>query len=186
MTNDTPNPVDLLKLLLDETRLAIVGSVAVQPRELDDLASQLPVKRADLERQVSQLVATGLLTRADGQLSLDVKAVQSLKQSLFARPTPPQPETPDEQVLATFTQDGRIVQLPAQQSKRIVVLRWLADQLPPGRAYTEPEINELLDGHSEDYATLRRYLVDWGLLTRDHGVYRRADTTLEPTGAASC
>ena len=174
MINDTPNPADLLKLLLDETRLAIIGLVAVKPCAVDELAGQLPVKRADLERQVSQLVSVGLLTRADGQLRLDVKALQTLKQNLFARPAPPQPETPAEQVLATFVRDGRIVQLPALQAKRGVVLRWLADQFTPDRAYTEPEVNELLSGHSEDYATLRRYLVDWGLVTRTDGVYRRA------------
>jgi hypothetical protein len=174
MIAPAPNPTDLLKLLLDETRLAVAGLVAVKPRRMDDLANQLPVKRADLERQVNQLVAFGLLTREDGQICLDVKALRGLKQDLFARPVEPTPETPEAQVLATFVRGGRIVQLPAQFTKRVVVLRWLADQFAPDRDYSEAEVNELLAGHSEDHATLRRYLVDLGLVTRQAGRYRKA------------
>lgn len=185
MTNDTPNPTDLLKLLLDETRLAIVGLAAVKPCRMDELASQVPGKRGDLERQVNQLIAVGLLVRDDERIRLDVKALRALKQDLFARPAPPQPETPDEQVLATFVRDGRIVRLPAQRSKHLVILRWLAEQFAPDRAYSEPEVNELLGRHGEDHATLRRYLVNWGLVTRDGGVYRRA-AAVESTGAEPC
>ncbi len=170
----TPNPDDLLKLLLDETRLAVLGLAAVKTWPMDELAAQVPGKRADLDRQINQLVAAGLLTRADGCIRLDVKALRAAKQGLFARPAAPSPASPDEQVLATFVRDGRIVQLPAQFAKRIVVLRWLAGHFEPGRAYTEREVNELLSGHSEDHATLRRYLVDLELVTREAGLYRRA------------
>lgn len=170
----TPSAETLFKLLLDETRLAILGLAAVKAWTMDELAAQIPGKRADLERQVNQLVATGLLSRSAGRVRLDVKTLRGLKQELFARPAAPPPESPDAQVLATFVRDGRIVQLPAQLSRRMVVLRWLADQLEPGRDYTEREINDLLSGHSEDHATLRRYLVDWELVTRQGGLYRKA------------
>jgi hypothetical protein len=174
MTEPALSADDLFRLLLDETRLAILGLAAVKACSMDDLAAQIAGKRADLERQVNQLVAAGLLIRDDGRIRLDVKTLRGLKQELFARPPAPLPESPDEQVLATFVRDGRIAQLPAQMSRRIVVLRWLAAQLEPDREYTEREINELLNGHSEDYATLRRYLVDWELVTRQGGLYRRA------------
>ncbi len=66
-----------------------------------------------------------------------------------------------------------MIQYPAQQTKRMVLLRWLAAQFQEGQTYSEPEVNELLDGHSEDYATLRRFLVDAGLLERHNSIYRR-------------
>jgi hypothetical protein len=34
-------------------------------------------------------------------------------------------------------------------------------------------VNDLLARFHPDFATLRRDLVDFGFLTRDHGIYRR-------------
>jgi hypothetical protein len=45
---------------------------------------------------------------------------------------------------------------------------------PEDRGYTEIEVNELLSAYHEDVASLRRFMVVGGLLTRDAGVYRRA------------
>jgi hypothetical protein len=49
----------------------------------------------------------------------------------------------------------------------------LASRFEPDREYGEDEVNRVLQGVHSDHATLRRYLVDAGLLRRDRGVYRR-------------
>lgn len=36
----------------------------------------------------------------------------------------------------------------------------------PGRRYSEREVNAVLSSRYDDYSTLRRYLIDEGLLTR--------------------
>ena len=46
-------------------------------------------------------------------------------------------------------------------------------RIDEGTDYTEHDVNELLGAYHEDYASLRRYLVDEGLLERTAGVYRR-------------
>jgi len=51
----------------------------------------------------------------------------------------------------------------------------LAERFEPGRPYPEGEVNDLLNGDAPDPATLRRLLVDHGLLDRERGVYRRPD-----------
>jgi hypothetical protein len=83
--------------------------------------------------------------------------------------------TPEEKVLRAFFEAERLTSIPARQGKKLVILRWLADRFEPGREYPESEVNEILLRHHEDCAALRRYLVDFGFMTRDHGVYRRAD-----------
>lgn len=65
--------------------------------------------------------------------------------------------------------------MPVQPAKLLVVLGWLAGRFEPGRAYAEREVNELLLRHHDDYAWLRRALVDHGLMTRARGVYRRTE-----------
>jgi hypothetical protein len=106
--------------------------------------------------------------------------VQAIKRALFARPAAPAGQRPEEQVLATYVKGGKLVQYPAltYQDRRMVILRWLAEKFEPDRSYSEPEVNALLAGHSEDHATLRRYLVDAGLVERERGVYRRRAGTV--------
>jgi hypothetical protein len=76
--------------------------------------------------------------------------------------------------LRGFVAGGRIVQMPARRSKRLLVLDWLAQRFDIGRHYTEAEVNDLLEGHRVDVASLRRYLVDAGFLDRAEGEYWRA------------
>ena len=43
----------------------------------------------------------------------------------------------------------------------------------PGRSYTEQEVNFKILDHYDDYCTVRRELVDFGLLIREKGRYVR-------------
>jgi hypothetical protein len=80
----------------------------------------------------------------------------------------------DAKVLRAFVRDGRLVSIPAQPKKRLVVLRFLvASCFPDDRHYTEVEVNERLKAHDEDVAALRRYMVESGLMARASGIYRR-------------
>jgi hypothetical protein len=55
-----------------------------------------------------------------------------------------------------------------------MVLEWAAAQVEPGRAFSEREINVVLGELHDDHVTLRRLLVDAGLLERAAGIYRRS------------
>jgi hypothetical protein len=48
-----------------------------------------------------------------------------------------------------------------------VILRWLATQSDEGRRYTEREVNEIVQRHHPDFATLRRELVGARLMQRE-------------------
>lgn len=68
--------------------------------------------------------------------------------------------------------DGRLRSLPAREAKRRLALEWAAARFEPGREYSEKQVNGILLELYDDYVTLRRLLVDDGLLTRQAGVYR--------------
>ncbi|MGW6707139.1 DUF2087 domain-containing protein [Streptomyces sp. NPDC054956] len=79
-----------------------------------------------------------------------------------------------------FNAAGRLAAIPRKAARREQLLVHLADTLfAVDRAYTEPEVNDLLRGVHEDCAALRRYMVIAGHLvrTRDGSGYRRATTT---------
>ena len=75
--------------------------------------------------------------------------------------------------------NGRLEQMPAKRSRRLVVLDQVARTFEPGDRYPEREVNDVLRTFWPDYAALRRYLVDEGFLDRADGVYWRAGGTVE-------
>jgi hypothetical protein len=82
--------------------------------------------------------------------------------------------TPAEaEVLSRFFSGGRLTAIPSTRTKRVVVLDRLAQEFTPGLRYPEAEVNFTLQMFDADYASLRRYLVDEGFLTRADGVYWR-------------
>jgi hypothetical protein len=87
-------------------------------------------------------------------------------------------------VLGRFLAGGRITQMPAKRSRRLVVLDHVARAFEPGRRYAERDVNVVLRAFFADYAALRRYLVDEGFLTRDGGEYWRTGGSVEVTGRA--
>ena len=90
-------------------------------------------------------------------------------------------------LLRTFVPDGRLIRLPAKRGRRLLILEYLAQSFEPGRRFPEREVDTVLrawcaDGEI-DYVTVRRYLVDEGMLSRDHGMYWRSGGWVDVLGA---
>ena len=87
--------------------------------------------------------------------------------------------TPEEAVLRNFMRDGRIVAMPAKRSRRLVLLNHITQMFEVGLRYSESEVNRKLRNLHDDYAALRRYLVDEGFMTREHGEYWRTGGSVD-------
>lgn len=80
-----------------------------------------------------------------------------------------------------WLRDGRIDHYPAKPSHRRELLDWVAARaIGAGERLDEKHLGERLAEFTTDVATLRRYLVDAGLLTRDAigSVYERGTPSL--------
>jgi hypothetical protein len=85
----------------------------------------------------------------------------------------------EQKVLRSFVRDGRLVRIPARERKKRVVLRWLLDRVfpvddPVDAPVDERDVNMRIALVHADVSSLRRYLVDAGLVTRAGMAYRRA------------
>lgn len=80
----------------------------------------------------------------------------------------------DRTVRSFFDQD-RLNAIPSRRRPRVVVLLELLRRFEPGREYAEREVNDLLAAAHEDFAFLRRELVNYGYLTRTGSDYRIPD-----------
>jgi len=84
-----------------------------------------------------------------------------------------------DEVVGRFVKDGRLVIMPSKRSKLLLILDHIAQEFELGVTYPEVEVNDVLRRYHDDYAALRRYLVDEDFLTREAGVYWRSGGTVE-------
>lgn len=76
-------------------------------------------------------------------------------------------------VLRAYLSSGTLPVISRAGAKRRVLLDRLSTAFEPGVRYSELEVNETVRTWNSDVAALRRYLVEEGLLERDHGEYWR-------------
>ena len=79
-----------------------------------------------------------------------------------------------QRIVGRLFNDGRIERVPAKRKVRAAVLLEVLSRFEPGRDYAEREVNEVLLGVHEDFAYLRRELVNYHYLEREAGRYRTA------------
>ena len=177
-----PDALVLLGLLADEARLRAFAAVLLEEGSSDEVAQRAGLPVRDVLRALTRLESGGLVARAaDGRWAA---RPQVLAQAAAAAAAPRAQvdhgvaDADEAAVLRVFMPDGRLTQIPAQLSKRRVVLDHVCRVFEPGVRYSEREVNTLLRAFYPDYATLRRYLVDEGLLSREAGVYWRSGGTV--------
>lgn len=75
-----------------------------------------------------------------------------------------------DKVLQKYFPDGpggRLTTFSLREKHKLVVLREIAGRFDAGRDYTEKEVNEVLKTAYDDFATLRRYLIEYGFMDRE-------------------
>ena len=73
--------------------------------------------------------------------------------------------------------DGALVVFPSKEKRKFIVAEHLANRFENGKTYCEQEVNEILKRAHPDFATIRRFLVDYGMMKRsdDGRVYKRTE-----------
>jgi hypothetical protein len=84
-----------------------------------------------------------------------------------------------EEQLKPFVRDGRIIAVPVRPAERRLLLDCVAQAFEPGLRFPEAAVDDVLKVLCDDHATLRRYLVDEGFLSRQTGVYWRSGGTVD-------
>jgi hypothetical protein len=178
-------PEEILRALADPERLAIAGALARADRTSAQLAEDLGMAISRVRKHLNRLTATGV-----ARLQPDRRAYRLDLETLrwAAEQVGPPREAglalgaaseDEEAVLRTFFRNGRLTEIPAKASKRRIVLERVSLEFEPGIRYDEKEVNAIVGRFFNDYASLRRYLVDEGLLARERGVYWRSGGPVE-------
>jgi len=188
-----------LKALADASRLRIVGLLAARRMAVQELADATGLAPATVAHHLSFLRHAGLvephprppfveyelrvgrLHEVGRQLDAAGRAGAAEPEQLPGPDGRPRPAF-DARVLRAFVSDGHLTSIPAQEKKRVVVLRYVAETVfEADREYAEKEVNQRLAVLHEDVASLRRYLVDLHFMERSRGIYRLRPAAEWPT-----
>jgi hypothetical protein len=172
-------PDEILRALADPERLTIVGALAQRSRTAAALAKDLDLQLNRVRKHLNRLTTTGVVRlepdRSTYRLDPETLrwAAEQVGPPRGAGLTLGAANDEEETVLRTFFRDGRLTEIPAKESKRRIVLERIAAEFEPGVRYDEREVNAIVGRFFNDYASLRRYLVDGKFLDRERGVYWR-------------
>ncbi len=169
------NALALFKALGDESRLRIVQILLQGESYVELIASRLGLTSATVSHHLKKLEEAGLVECHRTQFymiySLRPGVLENSLTDLIAEI--PQDVDDDTKyrnsVIETFMPYGVLKQLPAQQKKREIILRHILSKLPKKDSYTEKEINEHIKQFHDDYCFLRREMIAFGMMTREHG-----------------
>ena len=178
--------LQFFKALSNASRLKIVGLLAQGEARVGELAASLDLTDATVSHHLSLLRELGLVAvRTEGTARvyrLQPKNLEQLARSVMSseeRPELAHDASVDAwriKVLRTYVDaEGKLQKIPSSHKKRRVILEWLLEDFETGVSYPEREVNERIQRHHWDSATLRRELVGAGLMARERGIYHRTD-----------
>jgi biotin operon repressor len=175
----TETPDEILRALADPERLQVAGALARGPRSSADLAADLGLPVARVRKHLNRLTSTGVARLQEDRRTYRLDpltlrfAAEQVSPSREAGLALGAVSDDEELVLRTFFRNGRLTEIPAKESKRRIILERIALEFEPGIRYDEKEVNAIVGRFHNDYASLRRFLVDDGFLTRERGEYWR-------------
>ncbi|MFI6095205.1 DUF2087 domain-containing protein [Lentzea sp. NPDC051213] len=159
------SPETVVRVLAEPTRLRAYAAVVLGAGTLADIAAASGLTVKDAGTALRKLREAGLV-EGEPARPADLKA-------LAATLTERMPADG----LAPFVRGDKLVSLPVAADRRRKILEHVASKAFVAQTYyEEKEINERLrawcDGGELDHVTIRRYLVDLGLLERGGGLYQ--------------
>lgn len=167
-------------LLAEPERLRVVAALVLGARTPSQLIEATGLDQRAVSRALQRLQTGGLISADPDGFTVDIELFKEVARLRAASSKIENPGYVDEctgSVVRRFIQDGRLMRLPAQRSRRVAVLEHFAQSFQPGLRYSEKEINGVLRewcaGGEVDHVTLRRCLVNEGLLSREAGMYWR-------------
>lgn len=184
MINLSPEQqVKFFKALSDASRLRIIASLMESPKYVELLAECLELSASTVSFHLKKLEEVGLVTKEKDQYYI----IYALKKEIFERKLSTWFEAASavtdqeaqreaayrQKIIDSFFKFNKLKTIPVQRKKRLVVLEHLLKAFEMDKRYTEKEVNLIIADFHDDFATLRRELINERMMTRENGIYWR-------------
>lgn len=179
----TEQSIAIMKALSDQSRLAIINSLLERSQYVEEIAKRHALAPSTVSFHLRKLEQAGLVSSRKEQYYVVIQANDAIFDTTLREIVSASPvgrelqdgrmEEYRRKVLETFFRHGTLEKLPTQHKKRLIVLEQFAGRFEPERHYSEQEVTGLIMPLFDDYCTIRRLLVDEGLIRREGATYWR-------------
>ena len=174
--------IEIIKSLSDISRLRVINALIDKPQYVEELSHRLDLAASTVSFHLRKLESAGLVTQSKEQYYI----IYSINKELFNINLKDLIDCEDiekysqyermekykQKVLKTFFRNNKLVQLPVQRKKRVIVLEEFAKKFKQGKNYSEENVNEIISQSYGDYCTIRRLLIEEGIMKREKQVYQ--------------
>lgn len=183
---DIGQSIEIMKSLADASRLRVLNALLQKPQYVEELASRLGLAVSTVSFHLKKLEGVELVHKRKEQYyvvyypSTDLLNLPLL--SLIKSDDVDQylqderMEKYRQKVLKAFMKRGKLEKLPVQWKKRMIILEEFRKKFVPGRKYSELEINDCILPLYDDYCTIRRLLIEEGMMERKDQAYWLKET----------
>lgn len=173
--------IEIMKSLADSSRLQALNALMEKPQYVEELAARLNLAVSTVSFHLKKLESVGLVNKSKEQYY----TVYSINNDLFSLTLKEltsfnniQKYMQDERikqyrdkVLKTFLKKGRLIALPVQHKKKLIILDEFSGKFTSGKKYDEKEVDSIIKDIYDDHCTIRRLLIEEGYMIREKQKY---------------
>ena len=174
------NAIQLFKCLADTSRLQILKSLSKEDMYVERLAERLNLSSSTISSHLKKLEEIGAVKSRREQyyttysLCPDVfspRIIDLIQRDDTDAACDEREDMYRQKILSTFMADGKIAKMPAQLKKKLILIEEICRAFEMGKSYSEKQVNLIVADYYDDFAMVRRFFVDYGLFTRENGIY---------------
>jgi hypothetical protein len=155
----------IIGLLADEDRFRIIAAVSLGANTMDTIATMTGLDNAAIMKVIGKLEKAGIIRKKDtAGYIFEIATLRALNREIRKNA----PKKAVQTILERFYKEGKLIAYPKVQKDHEPVLGHIADLFEYEHQYSEKEINEKLKTVNQDFASLRRNLIDNEFFAREH------------------
>lgn len=174
--------IEIMKSLADSSRLRVLNSLMDQPQYVEELANRLNLAASTVSFHLKKLEKAGLINKSKEQYYIVYKINEDIFNKTLREFTSfnniekyvqeERLEKYRNKILNTFFKNKKLLKLPVQKKKKIIILEEFYKNFLPDKTYYENDVNEIIKETFDDYCTIRRLMIEEGMMTRKNQYYK--------------
>ncbi len=173
--------IEIMKSLADTSRLQVLNSLMEKPQYVEELSHRLNLAVSTVSFHLKKLEKAGLVIKRKEQyytmysprsdiFNLTLRELTSFNNmNKFAQEE--RIKKYRDKVIKTFFKRGKLLKLPVQRKKKLIVLDEFLQKFERGTKYSEKQVNDIITHAFGDYCTVRRLMIEENMMKRKGGIY---------------
>lgn len=174
--------IEIIKSLADTSRLRVLKALMDKTQYVEELSNRLDLAPSTVSFHLKKLESAGLVYKTkeqyyfiyhvkDDVMNMSLKELvdfENLEKYIQAKRI----KKYRQKVLKAFFKKNKLIKLPVQRKKKLIVLNEFVKKFRPDKMYPEKEVDEIIKQSFDDYCTIRRLLIDENIMKREKQVYK--------------